>query len=106
LSRSRPLIDLAIDVELERWRQVVDHISGQVNATLDQAEPEELSELYASLRLSLTYLHIEQIVDPLVDRVDKLRVRGGTRTLTTRLDLDPQPLGPTTPNTSRRQVGA
>ncbi|TCC30686.1 hypothetical protein [Kribbella speibonae] len=59
---------------------------------LDRAEPEDLAELYASFRLSLTYNHTEQIVDvevdPIGDRVDKLRVRGGTRTLTTRLELE------------------
>jgi hypothetical protein len=58
---------------------------------LDRAEADELSQLYSSLRLMLTYRHAEQIldveVDPLVDRVDKLRVRGGRRTLTTRLEL-------------------
>ncbi|TDW92878.1 hypothetical protein EV137_0145 [Kribbella pratensis] len=63
-----------------------------VARALDSAEPEELSELYSSLRLSLTYHHIDQTVDvevdPLTDRVDKYRVRGGTRTLTTRLDLE------------------
>lgn len=49
---------------------------------LDKAQPEEVSELYASLRLSLTYHHVEQIVDvevdPVGDRVDKVCVRGGT----------------------------
>ncbi|MGZ0153656.1 hypothetical protein ACXJJ3_41765 [Kribbella sp. WER1] len=75
--------------ELER------HIArlGNVAKALDTAEPEELAELYEALRLSLTYHHHDQIVevevDPLADRVDKSRVRGGTRTLTTRLDLDP-----------------
>ncbi|WP_132195146.1 MULTISPECIES: hypothetical protein [Kribbella] len=58
-----------------------------ISRDLDTAEPEELSELYSSL----TYHHVKQIVevevDPLADRVDKYRVRGGTRTLTTRLDL-------------------
>ncbi|MEV5961490.1 hypothetical protein AB0L70_06975 [Kribbella sp. NPDC051952] len=58
-----------------------------------------MSELYASLRLSLTYHHVEQIldveVDPMADRVDKVRVRGGTRTLTTRLELDFDSLGRT-----------
>jgi hypothetical protein len=45
-------------------------------------DPQRLGELYAALRLSLTYNHAEKIVDvevdPLADRVDKLRVRGGT----------------------------
>ena len=56
-----------------------------------QAEADELSQLYSSLRLSLMYHHAEQIVDvevdPLVDHVDKLRVRGEIRTVTTRLIL-------------------
>jgi hypothetical protein len=64
---------------------------GDMARALDRAEPEDLAELYAALRLSLTYHHAEQIVDvevdPLADRVDELRVRGGTRTLTTRLVL-------------------
>ncbi|WP_432874838.1 hypothetical protein ACQPYH_22925 [Kribbella sp. CA-245084] len=64
---------------------------GDIASALDNAGPEELSELYSSLRLSLTYDHREQTVDlevdPLADRVDKYRVRGATHTLTTRLDL-------------------
>jgi hypothetical protein len=40
----------------------------------------------------MTYRHAQQIlevpVDPVADRMDKLRVRGGTRTLTTRLELN------------------
>lgn len=59
---------------------------------MNTAELEELSELYSSLRLALKYNHAEQKldveVDPLADRVVKSRVRGRTRTLTTRLDLD------------------
>jgi DNA invertase Pin-like site-specific DNA recombinase len=55
---------------------------GDVGLALNQADPEELTELYASLRLTLTYHHAKQIVDveidPLSDRVDKYRVRGGT----------------------------
>jgi hypothetical protein len=49
---------------------------------LDQAEPRQLAELYASLRLSMTYNHAERAldaaVDPVADRVDKFGVRGGT----------------------------
>jgi hypothetical protein len=63
-----------------------------VSQALDRAEADELSQRYAALRLSLTYHHVEQIVDvevdPVVDRVDKYRVRGGTGTLTTRLELN------------------
>ncbi|MEV0283487.1 toprim domain-containing protein [Kribbella sp. NPDC050820] len=32
LSRTRPLAQFAIDVELARWARVLDHVSGQVNA--------------------------------------------------------------------------
>jgi cysteine sulfinate desulfinase/cysteine desulfurase-like protein len=73
--------------ELEAY---VDQL-GDMATALISAEPQERSELHASLRFSLTYHNTEQIidveVDPIGDRVDKLRVRGGTRTLTTRLDL-------------------
>lgn len=55
---------------------------GNVAKALDSAESEELPELYEALRLSLTYHHHDQIVeaevDPMADRVDKSRVRGGT----------------------------
>ncbi|WP_327635121.1 recombinase family protein [Kribbella sp. NBC_00482] len=65
----------------EELEMYVDQL-GDVARALDSAEPEELSELYSSLRLSLTYHHTEQIVDvevdPMADRVDKYRVRGGT----------------------------
>jgi hypothetical protein len=64
--------------ELEAY---IDHL-GDVTTALNGAEPQELAELYASLRLCLTYHHIEQRidveVDPIGDRVDELRVRGGT----------------------------
>lgn len=59
----------------------IDRLSDMAQA-LDRAEADELSQLNSSLRLSLRYHHAEQIlnveVDPLVDRVGKLRVRGGT----------------------------
>ncbi|MDX6283000.1 MAG: hypothetical protein QOH03_4071 [Kribbellaceae bacterium] len=55
---------------------------GDMARALERAEPEERSQLYGALRLSLVYHHVDQIVDvevdPLADRVDKLRVRGGT----------------------------
>lgn len=64
--------------ELEAY---VDRL-GDVAQALNSAELEELSEIYSSPRLSLTYHHTGQIVDvevdPLADREDKLRVRGGT----------------------------
>ena len=40
---------------------------GNVARGLDRAEPEELAELYSSLRLSLTYYHGEQIAEIEVD---------------------------------------
>ena len=53
-------------------------------ARVPRQRGQEMSELYASLRWPLTYHHVEQIldveVDPMGDRVDKHRVRGGTRT--------------------------
>ncbi|HEY3561470.1 MAG TPA: hypothetical protein VGL05_28595 [Kribbella sp.] len=59
----------------------VDQLDDMTTAS-NTAEPLKLSELDASLRLSLTYHHIEQTldveVDPIGDRADKLRVRGGT----------------------------
>lgn len=55
---------------------------GDMARALDRAEPEERSQLYGALRLSLVYHHVDQIVDvevdPLADRVVKSRVRGGT----------------------------
>jgi hypothetical protein len=49
---------------------------------LNQADPGELAELYASLRLALTYDHAKQIIDVEIDllaaRVDIYCVRGGT----------------------------
>jgi hypothetical protein len=60
---------------------VVDSL-GDMTRALERAEPRQLAELYVSLRLSMTYHHAERAldveVDPLADRVDKLRVRGGT----------------------------
>lgn len=67
---------------------------GNVARALDRASPEHLKELYAALRLVLTYHHVEKTVDvevdPMADRVDKVCVRGGTRTLTTRLEIGQQ----------------
>ena len=48
-----------------------------------------------ALRLSLKHHHADQPVDveidPMGDRLDKVCVRGRTRTLTTLLDLEPEP---------------
>jgi hypothetical protein len=38
---------------------------------------------------------VEIEVDPLADRVEKICVRGGTRTLTTRFELDSDPVSRT-----------
>ena len=58
---------------------------------LERADPEERSQLYGALRLSLVYHHVDQIVDvevdPLADRVDKFFVRGAARALTTLIAL-------------------
>ncbi|TCC24852.1 hypothetical protein [Kribbella speibonae] len=55
---------------------------GNVARALDRPSPEHLEELYAALRLVLTYQHVEKsvdvVVDPMGDRVDKVCVRGGT----------------------------
>ncbi|WP_202867430.1 recombinase family protein [Kribbella pittospori] len=64
--------------QLETW---IDEL-GDIGAALNASSPEELNQLYGSLRLSLTYYHADQTVDvevdPLGDRVDKVCVRGGT----------------------------
>ncbi|MFI5735413.1 zinc ribbon domain-containing protein [Kribbella sp. NPDC051587] len=64
--------------QLEVW---VDEL-GDVGKALNAANPEDLGQLYRSLRLSLTYHHVDQRVDvevdPMADRVDKVCVRGGT----------------------------
>ncbi|WP_328324396.1 recombinase family protein [Kribbella sp. NBC_00382] len=55
---------------------------GDMARALERADPEERSQLYGALRLSLVCHHTNQIVDvevdPLADRVVKSRVRGGT----------------------------
>jgi hypothetical protein len=64
--------------QLEAW---VDEL-GDIGTALNAANPEDLGQLYRSLRLSLTYHHVDQrvdvAVDPMADRVDKVCVRGGT----------------------------
>ena len=64
LSSPRPLVDLAIEVELSRWSRVVDHISGQVNAV--------------------------RAVAPLVARLPAARVAGEIGWLSSKLRLDEQ----------------
>jgi hypothetical protein len=56
---------------------------------LDQANREALAELYKALGLSITYHDAQTRADVSISpRVVKVGVRGATRTLTTRLDLD------------------
>jgi hypothetical protein len=90
-STARVGFDPRVSLSRQELEACLDQL-GDMAKALDKADPEELSQLYASLRLSLTYCHIEQIVDvevdPMGDRVDKYRVRGGTRSLTTRLKLN------------------
>jgi len=65
---------------------------GDVGEALSAADP---GQLYEALNLALTYNNADQMAgaetDPLRDLVVKPRVRGWTSTLTTRLDLDPDP---------------
>jgi hypothetical protein len=68
---------------------------GDIGAALNAANPEELNELYGSLRLSLKYHHADQTVDvevdPMGDRVDKVCVRRGVLRRNTRLNHTPRP---------------
>jgi hypothetical protein len=69
------------DLSRQEIETIIDGL-GDIGQALDRAEAADLADLYASLRLSLTYHHAEQIVDvkvdPTADRVDEYRVRGGT----------------------------
>jgi hypothetical protein len=59
---------------------------------LDRANRRDLAELYRALSLSISYDHEERgavvSISPAM-RVVKVGVRGGIRTLTTRLELNP-----------------
>jgi hypothetical protein len=64
---------------------------GDMRIVLDRAEHGELAELYRALRLAVSYDHRERMADVSISPaplVEKVRVRGGTRTLTTRLELN------------------
>jgi hypothetical protein len=63
---------------------------GDVRIVLDRAERGELAELYRALRLTVSYDHRERVADVSISpspRVDKVRVRGGTCTLTSLVRL-------------------
>ncbi|GAB2652066.1 hypothetical protein [Kribbella swartbergensis] len=68
-------------ISREELESLIDRL-GDMAQALDRADREQLAELYAAMRLTLRYDHVEKTVDvevdPLADRVDKLRVRGGT----------------------------
>jgi hypothetical protein len=70
-------------------RSMVDQL-GDIGQVLDRANPKDLAELYDGLRLAVDYDHRTRVADVSImptPRVDSVCVRGGTRTLTTRLDL-------------------
>ncbi|MFC9689048.1 recombinase family protein [Kribbella sp. NPDC056951] len=75
---SLPNEEVVTRKQLEDW---VDEL-GDIGTALNAANPEDLGQLYRSLRLSLTYHHVDQKVDvevdPMADRVVKVCVRGGT----------------------------
>jgi DNA invertase Pin-like site-specific DNA recombinase len=54
---------------------------GDVTSILHRAEPDELTDLYAALRLEMTYDHQERAVDLYVSPMGRVseRVRGGTQ---------------------------
>ncbi len=65
---------------------------GDVGAALTQADPPSLTALYEASRLQMVYDPTSHVVDVTVQprgRVNSVRVRGGTCTLTTRIELCP-----------------
>lgn len=60
-----------------------------IPAALDRAEPSGLEQLYADLRLEMVYDHAGGAVDVTIRPTGRgsARVRRGTCTLTTRLEL-------------------
>lgn len=71
-------------------RAVVDQL-GDIGGVLDRANRENLAELYDALRLTVEYDHRSRVAEVSITptpRVDSVRVRGGTRTLTTRVTLN------------------
>ena len=77
-------------VSAEDIRTVVEEL-GDMTAALDQADASDVRALYEALGLEVSYNHEtrspEVAVSPAL-RGFSVGVRGGTRTLTTRLDLD------------------
>jgi hypothetical protein len=62
---------------------------GDMARVLDSADRADLAELYKALGLAITYDDAETRADVSISpRVVKVGVRGGTRTLTTRFELD------------------
>jgi hypothetical protein len=64
---------------------------GALKAVLDQADRGELADLYGALRLEVSYNYRTRVADVFIrptPREVRMRVRGGTRTLTTRLELN------------------
>jgi len=70
-------------------RAMIDQL-GDIGRVLDRANRRDLAELYDALRLVVDYDHRMRIAEVSVTptpRVDSVCVRGGIRTLTTRLVL-------------------
>lgn len=66
---------------------MIDYL-GDVGAALERGAPAELQKLYEQLRLEMTYHADEQAIDAAIRLGrDSERVRGGSCTLTTRLQL-------------------
>ncbi len=62
-----------------------------MKTVLDQADRGDLADLYGALGLEVSYNHKTRVAEVSIRptrRVVSMRVRGGTRTLTTRLKLD------------------
>jgi hypothetical protein len=78
-------------------RAMIDEL-GAMKTLLDQADREDLAELYGALALEVSYNHKTRVADVSIrptPRAMQKCVRGGTRTLTTRLDLAPESAGRT-----------
>ncbi len=63
---------------------------GDMRKVLDRADRGDLADLYKALDLAVTFDHRERVAEVFIDpttHVVKVGVRGGTRTLTTRLQL-------------------
>lgn len=63
---------------------------GDIAQVLDRADRGDLAELYETLRLTVDHDHRTRLAEVSIaptPRVDSVRVRGGARSLTTRVDL-------------------